>query len=97
MTRPLRSLLSLGLLWLPGTALGLLLALALLTVWWSGTEGSLEQALRWAQAASERHPDTLGRLRVSTDDHHSQRLRDGGRVPALHWSSQGLTQSCCWP
>ena len=83
-----------ALLWLPvaatGALLGLSLALAVALWVWSGTAGSFEQALRWAQTASERYPATLGELRVELDAAASHRLTEGGPVRRLQWSRDGL-------
>lgn len=84
-----------ALLWLPvtvvGTLLGLTLALAAALWAWSGSAGSFEQALRWAQLASERYPDTVGELRVELDEAASHRLTEGGPVQRLQWSRDGLS------
>ncbi len=84
-----------ALLWLPVTAVGALLGLSLalaVALWlWSGSAGSFEQALRWAQLASERYPTTVGELRVELDSDASHRLTEGGPVRQLRWSHDGLT------
>ncbi len=73
--------------WLPGTLVALLLA-ALVVVWvWSGTPGSLAQALGWAQAWTEDQPPEAGRLQATSVQGS---LREGGRIEGLQWSQPGL-------
>jgi translocation and assembly module TamB len=69
--------------WLPigGLLAGLLLAAAAAGLWvWSGSEGSLATALRWA-----------GAYQRLTAEQVSGSLRHGGRVARLAWERGGLT------
>jgi translocation and assembly module TamB len=74
-------------LWLPGTLVALLLA-ALVVLWvWSGTPGSLTQALGWAQAWTQDQPPEAGRLQATGVQGS---LREGGQIEDLRWSQPGL-------
>ena len=76
------------LVWLPGALLALLLA-ALIVLWvWSGTSGSLAQALAWTQDWMQEQPAEAGRL----DTQGVQgTLREGGQIERLRWTQPGLT------
>lgn len=77
------------LLWLPGAAIGLLLA-GMVALWfWAATPGSLAQALSWADdwlAASE-GPQAM-RLQATEV---TGSLRHGGRIGTLRWSQGALS------
>ncbi len=76
MQRSLLRWLSIG-----GLLAGLLLAAAAASLWvWSGSEGSLATALRWA-----------GAYQRLTAEQVSGSLRHGGRVARLAWERDGLT------
>lgn len=77
------------LLWLPGAAIGLLLAGAVALWFWAATPGSLAQALSWAEdwfAASE-GPQAM---RLQTSEVTGS-LRHGGRIGTLRWSQGALS------
>lgn len=74
-------------IWLPGALLALLLAAGVVVWVWSGTSGSLAQALGWAQAWTEDQPAEAGRLQVTGAQGS---LREGGQIAQLQWSQPGL-------
>lgn len=72
--------------WLPGALLALLLAAGVAGWVWAGRDGSLPQALDWAQAWLD-DADGAGRLQASGAQ---GRLLEGGQVQQLRWTRQGL-------
>lgn len=73
--------------WLPGAALALLLAGGVAGWVWSGSDGSLPQALGWAQGWLDDADSNTGQLQASGA---TGSLRQGGRVAQLRWTRQGL-------
>ncbi len=74
--------------WLPGTALGLLLAGGLAFWLWAATPGSLAQALSWAERWMPGRADTLGQLHTEGVEGS---LRGGGRIASLRWTRGALS------
>ncbi len=79
-----------ALTWLIGMVLGLALALAVALWLWSGSDGSLAQTLRWAQNHMDGQSATYGLLRLDGDSPRGN-LRQGGHMPQLQWSHDGLS------
>lgn len=78
--------------WWPGALLALLLSLLLLLAGWAHSAGSFQQALRWAQAWAEHHPEQAGQLSVRLDPTAPDTsLAEGGHIAHLAWSREGLS------
>ena len=76
-----------GLLWLPGTLLGALLA-GCAALWvWAGTEGSLAQSLAWAQRWQVANAADAGRIEIADVRGN---LVSGGAIGRLAWTRDGL-------
>jgi translocation and assembly module TamB len=72
---------------LPGTLVALLLSAGLAAWIWTGTAGSLAQALGWAQGWMQHRADSTGQLQTRNA---LGNLRQGGRIEQLEWSRAGL-------
>lgn len=78
--------------WWPGAVLALLLALGVLLAGWAQSPGSFQQALGWAQAWADRHPNRVGRLQLRLDPATPpSSVIEGGQIAHLAWSREGLT------
>jgi translocation and assembly module TamB len=75
-------------LWLPGAALGLLLAGAVALWLWAATTGSLAQTLAWTGQWLKGQEDSLGSLRTEQVEGS---LRGGGRIGLVHWRRGDLS------
>jgi translocation and assembly module TamB len=73
--------------WLPGAALAVLLAGGVAGWIWAGRDGSLPQALDWAQAWLDDPDSSAGQLQASGAQGS---LRQGGQVQQLRWTQPGL-------
>ena len=73
--------------WLPGALLALVLGAGVAGWVWSGRDGSLPQALGWAQSWLQDPASASGRLQASGAQGS---LRGGGQVHQLRWTRQGL-------
>jgi translocation and assembly module TamB len=73
--------------WFPGALLALVLGAGVAGWVWSGRDGSLPQALGWAQSWLQDPASASGRLQASGAQGS---LRGGGQVQQLRWTRQGL-------
>lgn len=73
--------------WLPGALLALALGAGVAGWVWAGRDGSLPQALGWAQAWMQDAGSATGRLQ---SEGVTGSLRGGGEFRQLRWTRQGL-------
>jgi len=72
-----------ALAWTAGGVVALAAGAAGTAWWWTGTEGSLATALRWAGRLQALQPLTLGPVRGA--------LRSGGHLDTVQWQQDGLS------